>query len=177
MFDAFFLVFVEGGIAGGFAFFEDGDDLLEGFEFGDGVFVGFGVFADSLDALFDLSEVGKDEFKINDVDISEGIDGFVDVGDIGVMKASDDVDDGIDFADVGKELVAESFAFGGPFDESGNVDEFDTSGENLFGARDLGEDFESWVGDADDSDVWFDGAEGEVGGLGLCVSDHGVEEG
>lgn len=177
VFDCGPLFFVEIGIAGRLAIFEERHDLFEGFEFRLCVFVGFGIFACAFDAFFDLAEVGENEFEGNDIDISERVYGAVDVGDVVVVKAANHVDDGVDFADVGEELVAEALAFGCAFDEAGNVNELDSGGEDLFGSGNFGEDIKSGIGDADHSDVGFDGAEGKVCGLGLRVGNDGVEEG
>ena len=177
VFDGLNFVFGEVDGAGGVAFFEDGEDLFEGVDFRLEVFVGFGFFAGSLDALFDLGEIGEGELHVDDLDVAQGIDGFVDVGDVVVVETADDVDDGVNLADVGKELVAEAFAFTGALDEPGDVDEFVSRGEDVFGAGDFGEDFQARVGNADHADVGFDGAKGEVGRLRLGIGDDGVEEG
>ena len=40
------------------------------------------------------------------------------MGDVGVLEAAQDVDDGIDFADVGEELVAQALALGSASDQA-----------------------------------------------------------
>lgn len=74
-------------------------------------------------------------------------------------------------------MVAEAFAFGGAFDEAGDVDKFDGGGDDFFGADDLGELVEAGVWNSDCGFVWFDGAEGEVLGVGLFLAGEQVEEG
>jgi len=58
------------------------------------------------------------------------------VGDISALEAAQDVNDRINFTDVGEELVAEAFALGCSADESGNVYEFDLGFDLLGGLRD-----------------------------------------
>ena len=45
--------------------------------------------------------------------------------DVGVLEAADDLDDRVDFADVGEELVAEPFALARALHQAGDVDELD----------------------------------------------------
>jgi len=44
------------------------------------------------------------------------------VHDVFIVEAAHDVDDGVGFADVGQELVAEAFALAGASDEAGDVE-------------------------------------------------------
>ena len=47
------------------------------------------------------------------------------MGDIAALETAQDVDDRIDFADIGEELVAEAFALARAADQPGDVDELD----------------------------------------------------
>ena len=98
------------------------------------------------------------------------------MGDIVVVEAAEHVDDGVAVANIGEELVAETLAFGGAFDETGDVDNLDGGGYDGGRAFNLDEFGEAFVGDGDDADVGFDGAEREVGGLGFSVAEA-VEKG
>ena len=75
--------------------------------------------------------------------------------------------DGVGFADVLEELVAEAFAVGRAFHETGDVDELHDGGNRALGQNDLGEIDESLVGDLDHSHVRLDGTERVVRGLGF----------
>lgn len=55
------------------------------------------------------------------------------MSDVTVFKATQDVDDGVGFADVGKKLVAESLTFGGSFYQAGNINEFKLGRYDVFG--------------------------------------------
>ena len=61
--------------------------------------------------------------------------------DVLVLEAADDLDDGVHFADVGQELVAEAFALARALDEAGDVDELDRRRDDDVRLRDLLEDF------------------------------------
>ncbi len=67
-----------------------------------------------------------------------GIDLIVDVDDVGVIKITDDLADGVAFTDVGEELVTETFALAGARYQTGDVGEFDDSGDDFLRFRDLG---------------------------------------
>ncbi len=92
----------------------------------------------------------------------ERVDAAGDVDDFGVVEAADDVGDGVGGADVAEELVAETLALGGAFDEAGDVDELHGGGDEGFGLDELGDFGETGVGDSDDAGVGVDGAEGIV---------------
>ena len=55
--------------------------------------------------------------------------------DVLVLEAPDDLDDGVDLADVGQELVAEAFALAGALDQPGDVHELDRRGNDDVGLR------------------------------------------
>ena len=63
------------------------------------------------DGFFDAGEVGKRQFGADGFDVGNRIDFACDMDDVVVVKAAHDVDDGVGFADVGEELVAQAFAF------------------------------------------------------------------
>ena len=71
----------------------------------------------------------------------------------------------------------EAGAFGGPFDETGDIDELDGGGDDLGGIRHLREGVESLVRHGDHAHIGVDGAKGVVGGLRVTGAGEGVEEG
>ena len=98
------------------------------------------------------------------------------MGDVAVVEAGQYVDDGVRVADVGEELVAQSFAFRRAFDQSGDIDDFDGGRNHPLGFVDLGQPDEPPVGDGDYAHVGFDGAKGKVRRLRLRVG-QAVEKG
>ena len=164
----------EGWIAG----VEVGEELVDECDFIDGLLVAaLGFLAARLAALIEGSHVGEDQFGVDDLDVAEGIDRAEFVDDVVVFEATDDLHDGVDLADGGEELVAESGAGGGTFDEARDIDELDGGGDEFLGAGDLGKNGEAFIGNGDHADVRIDGAEGVVLRLGLAGPGDGVEEG
>ena len=53
-----------------------------------------------------VSQVGQEQFGVDDVDVVEGVDAAGYVDDFRVVEAADDVGDGVGGADVAEELVA-----------------------------------------------------------------------
>jgi hypothetical protein len=161
----------------GLTFAEDGADLVEDFEDLDGVFVASAdALAEAVAVALDLVEVGKGELEVDGFHVGERIDLAVDVNDVVVFEAADDVDDGVGVLDVLQELVAATFTFRGAADEAGDVDEFHGGELGGLGLNDLNQAFDAVVGDQDGAFVRLDGAEGVVGGFGTGLGD-GVEEG
>jgi hypothetical protein len=97
------------------------------------------------------------------------------VDDVLVLETAHDVDDQLGLADVMKELIAEALAPARAFCQSGDVDEFDRSVNDLFGSGDFGQRFEPRVGHIDDADVRARGAERIVGALGAARRGERVE--
>ena len=53
------------------------------------------------------------------------------MGDVAALEAAQHVDDRVDLADVGEELVAEPFALGGAAHQAGDVDELELGRDDL----------------------------------------------
>ncbi len=166
----------------------DGDAFLQvaddGFDDGDedeGIFVASaGQLAELVDAFFGGFEVSEDEFGVDGVDVAEGIDTAFNVGNVAALEAADDVEDGVDFADMGEELVAEAFALGGAADDAGDIDDAEQRGDEFVGGDADADFFEAVVRDGDDADVGLDGGEGVIGGertgVGERVKDGGFAD-
>ena len=58
------------------------------------------------------------------------IDAAVHMNDIVVIKAADNMDNGVNSPDMAEELVPQPFTLAGPFDQTGNVNEFDGGRQN-----------------------------------------------
>ena len=85
----------------------------------------------ALAALLYALEILEAELGLDDLDVARGVHGAVHVNDVDVFEAADDMDDGVDLADLGEELVAAAAAGAGPFDEPGDVDELEAGGSGL----------------------------------------------
>ena len=98
------------------------------------------------------------------------------MNDVVVLEAADDLDDGVNLADGGEELVAESFALAGTGDESRDIYKLNGGGNDDLRFRDGLENVGALVGHDDDADVGVDGAKRIVRSLGLAGASEGVEE-
>src|SRR5690606_9276855 len=98
------------------------------------------------------------------------------VDDVRVLEAAHDVADGVDFADVGQELVAQALAAGGAGDQAGDVHELDRGGDHLLRVDDVRQRVQARVRHRHHAHVGLDRAEGEVG-RGDARPGQRVEEG
>ncbi len=118
-----------------------------------------GLLAVALDGAFHHGQVGQCQFGQDDFDVGNRIDLAGDVHHVGIVKTAHHVDDGIGLADVGQELVAQTFAFGRARHQPGDVDELDDRRLHALRLDDLRQLFHARIGHLDDADVRFDGAE------------------
>jgi hypothetical protein len=63
----------------------------------------------------------------------------VHMGDVVILEAAQHMGDGVAFADVGQELVAEPLALGRALDQTRDVDKGHPRGDDLLGLRHLDE--------------------------------------
>lgn len=98
------------------------------------------------------------------------------MGDVVVFKTAQHVCDGIDFANVGQELVAEAFALGGAAHEPGDVDKGDARRNDFLGPCDLTDCIEARIRNGNFARIRLDGAERIVGSLCSCRLGERVEE-
>src|SRR5207248_8770224 len=115
-----------------------------------------------LEPALDDCEIGERQLTGDDVVVAHGIDGSHDVHHIGILKSTDHVHHGVDFADVREELIAQPFALRGAFHESRDVDELDDRGNFFLWLDDGVELLEARVGHFDDADVRLYRAEGII---------------
>ncbi len=96
------------------------------------------------------------------------------MSDVAAFEAAKHMDDGVDFADVGEELVAKALALARASNQAGNVDELDLRLDFLRRTGDLPDGVEARVRDRHSADVRLDRAEGIVrrlrsGGFGESI--------
>ena len=70
-------------------------------------------FASAVDAPLEAVEVGQHQLGLDDLGVAQRIDDAFDMDHVRIGEAAEHVDDGVDLADVGEELVAEAFALAG----------------------------------------------------------------
>lgn len=117
----------------------------------------------------------------DDVQITLGVDITLDVDDLGVVEATDDLEDGIDGTDVRQEGVTETGTGGGTTGQTGDIIDRQVGGDARLGLVVLTEPVEAVIGDDDTSLFGVDGGIGEVGrvtqgGLGNSLEEGGFTD-
>ena len=126
--------------------------------------------------VLDGLHVGEDQLGVDRVDVVYRIHLAVDMHDVVVLERAHDLADRVGLADVGQELVAQAFAFGGALDDAGDVDEGDGRGHDLLGVHQLGEHGKALVRQRNDAGVRLDGGERVVFGEDIIARQR-VEHG
>ena len=103
-----------------------------------------------MEPLLDGLEVGERQFEFDDAEVFERIGR---ARDVVVDERPEHEHDGVDLADVGEELVAETLALAGTLDEPADVDDLDRGVDDVLRLRHRGEPIEPVVGDLGDADV------------------------
>ena len=121
------------------------------------------------DPLLDHFEVCKGKLEVDGLDITYGIYASVDMDDVTVLKASNDMNDRIRLSDVRKELVTESLTLGCALNKSGDINELYNSMNGRLRVIHLGEYIKPLVRYGYDSHVGVDRTERVVGRLRSCL--------
>ena len=129
------------------------------------------------DALLQAFEVGQHQLGLDRLGVRDRVDPALDMGDVVVLEASDDVGDGVDLADIGEELVAETLALARAAHEARDVDEGEAGRDDLLGMGELGQPHQARIGHRDLADIGLDRAEGIVLGLRGGRLRERIEEG
>ncbi len=103
-----------------------------------------------MEALLDGLQVGEGQLDLDHAEVLEWIGG---PGDVVVDERSEHEDDRVDLADVGEELVAETFALAGALDQAADVDHFHGGVDRLLRLRHHREAVEPIVGHLRHPDV------------------------
>ena len=96
--------------------------------------------------------------------------------DIAVIETAEHVQDGVRFAYVGQELVAQALPLACALHQAGDVDDVDRGRDGAFRLAEVLQGLEPLVRDIGGAEIGLDGTKGEVGALGLTGT-YTVEEG
>ena len=118
--------------AGRFAVLEQRDDAFHQRH----LFLGFLVIATRLldrilDPALEALEISQHQFCFNDFGITQGIDRAFHMGNVAILETAKHINNGIGFADIAEELVAETLALGGTAHQTGNIDKFELGRDDL----------------------------------------------
>ena len=128
-----------------------------------------GLLLHLLNTLFNGLQVFDLQLSVNDFLVTHRVHTAVNMGHIVVVEAAQHMDDGITLADVSQEFVSQSFTLRGPLHQTGNVHNLHRSRDNPTWVDKFSQAVKPLIGDCDDTNVWFDGAEREVGCLSLSA--------
>ena len=129
------------------------------------------------DALFQAFKVGEHQFGFDRVGVGNRVDLALDMGDVVILETAQNVNDGVDFADIGKKLVAQPFALRRAAHQSGDIDETELRFDDLGAAADLRDGRKPVVGHRDPAFIGFDGAKGIVRRLRRLRFRERIEQG
>ena len=73
----------------------------------------------------DHFQVRHDELQVDNINIPQRIRAALDMGHIRIIKAADDMDDGIRIADVREEFIPQTLALARALDQPRDIDKFD----------------------------------------------------
>ena len=129
-----------------------------------------------VDAALHHFDVRHDQLQVDDVNVPDGVRGALHVGDIGILKAPDHMDNGIRGPNVAQELVAQAFTLGGTLYKAGDVHELNDSGSGLLGLVQVGQPLEPLIRYGHHAYIGINGAERVVVRGDSRVGD-GIEQG
>ena len=98
------------------------------------------------EAALQAVQIGQHELGFHDFGIADGVHAAFHVSDVAILEAAQHVNDGVGFADIGQELVAQSLAAAGATHQAGDVYEFQAGGDGFLRLADRGQDAQPWIG-------------------------------
>ena len=75
---------------------------------------------------------------MNDLVVGEGVESGVEMGEVVMVEGGEEVENGMGLRNVGEEVVGEGLGVGGGFEEWGNVENLEGSGEYRVGVEEVG---------------------------------------
>ena len=120
-------------------------------------------------AVLDGFEVLHNELGVDNLFVPHGVYRAVNVGNVLVVEAAQNVNNRIGIANVGKEFIAQALAPRSAFHQTCNIDNLDGGRYHTLGVVNLGELGKPLVGYGDYAHIGVDGAEREVCRLCLGV--------
>jgi hypothetical protein len=115
-----------------------------------------------LQSLLGELNVLEAQFLANDVQISRGVDITFDVDNLSIVEAADDLEDGVDGTNVGKEGIAKTGTGRRTASQTSNIVDGQVCGDDRLGLVLLHQPVEALVWDDDTRLLRFDGGIGKV---------------
>ena len=134
-------------------------------------------FAQINNTLFKAFKVGEHKLCVNRFGIGDGVNDPLNMGNVITFKAPKYMSDGINFANIRQELIAQAFAFGGAANQACNIDKAHSSGNDLRRAGNMGQLVQTIVGHRDVTNIRFNCAKRKIGRLGSSRAGEGIKKG
>ena len=129
-----------------------------------------------LERLLSELDVLDAQLLVDDLKIANGVNVTLDVNDLGIVEAADDLEDGVDGANVGQERVSETSAGGCAAGQTSNVVDGQVSRHLRLGLVLLAQPVEALIGHDDTGLLGVDGGIGEVGRVTKVALGNGLEQ-
>ena len=139
--------------------------------------VGTHCLGGALNAALHHFHVGKNELHVDGLQVTHGVNAALYVDNVVIFKATNDVQNCITLANVGKELVAQTLALGCALDKTCNVHELANGRGQLFGLVHFRQHVQTLVRNGHYTYVRLNGAEGVVSGFRACVGQRVEQSG
>ena len=129
-----------------------------------------------MDRFFNGTHVGQRQFGLDHGDIVQRADLAGNVDHVRVFKAAHHVDDGVGFADMRQELVAQTFTLGSTSDQASDIYKFHRGWQDAFWLDDFCQGIQARIRHFDHAHIRFDSTE-RIVFSGNARFGEGVEEG
>ncbi len=127
-------------------------------------------------SIFESLDIGQHQFGFDGLHIGYRIDFACHVCHVRILKATNDLKNGVDFTDMGEELIAEPLPFAGSFDDTGDIHQFEHGGQNSLRSDLRGNPLKASIWNTDNSFIGFDRAKRVIGGLSPLGTGEGIEK-
>ena len=134
-------------------------------------------FLQTIATLLQRGQIGQHKLRVDHFDVANRIDRAADMMNIGTLKATHHLHDGIDFANMTEELVSQTFSGARTFDQTGDIHELNRRRDNFLRTRKSGQHFQARIGHGHDPEIRINGAEGIICRLrfpcaGYCIKER-----
>lgn len=136
-----------------------------------------GLLVQVLEGLLDELDILDAQLLADDGQITDGVDITLDVNDLRIIETTDDLEDGIDGANVRQKGVTETGTGGGTAGQTGDIIDGQVGRHLRLGLVVFAQPVEPVIGDDDTGFFGVDGGIGEVGGVTQRGLGDGLEEG
>ena len=149
---------------------------LEHFDFRIVLFVALCELLGTLNAALQQLHIRHNQLQIDGLNVALRVNAALNMNDVRVVKAANNMHDGIHFSDMRQELVAQAFALGCTAHQTGNVNKFYNSRNGLGRLIHFAQLIQTFIRHAYHADIRVDGAERIIRRLRAGIRD-GIEQG